>query len=518
MGPARRWNLDLIAGVFGVLLFFSASAASGQAVQGLDAITVVSGLTNPVFVTAPPGDFGRLFIIEQNVSNVGQIRILNLQTGLLNSKPFLTVSGIATGGEQGLLGLAFDPDYAANGKFYLHYVANVGAGEIRVRQYQVSAADADLADTTATTIKSIVTFSHPQGNHNAGWIGFSPRANDDHNFYISSGDGGNGDDAGTGHHEPGGNAQWNQTLLGKMLRIHVDPSTGTPSIPSDNPFAGSSDPLVKKEIWLMGLRNPYRDSFDRATGRMFIGDVGQNTREEIDVQESANPSGGENYGWRDREGKIQNPTYATATPTPTPIPPRVDPIFDYPRPSVGAPTMISGRTVVGGYVYRGKQIPQLRGTYVFADYLGPSDAPGTRIFTLNYDGTSASNPQDVTAQLFPTVDPTPVGLLNPSSLGEDANGELYITDISAGRVYKIVPSIPNVKIDSIVSDLVSGHIVLRGTGVPFKKHSVQATNDLTLWPPGKIADVMALGDGTFAFDDGTPPSPRFYRVVYPALP
>ena len=219
-----------------------------------------------------------------------------------------------------------------------------------------------------------------------------------------------------------------------MLRIHVDPITGTYTIPADNPFPSPSpspSPAPRAEIWLLGLRNPFRDSFDRATGRMFIGDVGQNTREEIDVQQPTNPGGGENYGWRDREGFIQNPTYPTPTPGPTPNRGWIDPIFDYPRST--------GRTVIGGYIYRGSQFPALQGIYVFGDYLGPSGG-SAQVFTLNYDGTTASNFQNITSQLFPI--PTTAGnvnLVNLSSFGEDAAGELYLTDIGNGNVYKISP-------------------------------------------------------------------------------
>src|ERR1043166_8932904 len=347
--------------------------ATGLCAQQLDAIRVASGLSLPVFAPAPPGDFDRLFIVQQG----GQIRILNLKTGLMNATPFLSASNLQTGGEQGLLGLAFDPDYATNGKFYVKCTAPGGAfnaGISQIRQYQVS-SNPDIADTTPANIKVMLSYDQPQTNHNGGWIGFSPRTGDYDNLYIATGDGGNGDDQGPGHIEPGGNAQNNTTLLGKMLRIHVDPATGTYTIPADNPKPSpnpSPSPQPRREIWLLGLRNPFRDSFDRATGRMFIGDVGQNTREEVDVQQPSNPGGGENYGWRDREGLIQNPTYATATPTPTPNPPRVDPIIDYPR--------TTGRTVIGGYVYRGGLFPALQGTYVFGDYLGPSTGGGARGF------------------------------------------------------------------------------------------------------------------------------------------
>jgi glucose/arabinose dehydrogenase len=414
-----RWQRIWIC----VFCSFVVGGLHAQQIPGLDAIRIVSGLSSPLFVTAPPGDFNRLFIVQQG----GQIRILNLKTGILNSTPFLTLSNLQSGGEQGLLGLAFDPNYATNGKFYLNFTVPGGAfgnGTTHVSQFQVS-SNPDVADPTSE--KVLLTFDHPQTNHNGGWIGFSLRTGDDHNLYIATGDGGNANDQGTGHIEPGGNAQNSTTLLGKMLRIHVDPTTGTYTIPSNNPFFGSAS--LKQEIWLLGLRNPFRDSFDRATGRMLIGDVGQDTREEIDVQQPTNPGGGENYGWRDREGFIQNPAFATATPTPTPNPPRVDPIFDYPH--------TTGRTVIGGYIYRGGQFSALQGIYVFGDYLGPSGGPA-KVFTLNYDGTTASNFQDITGQLFPI--PTSSGnvsLVNLSSLGEDAVGELYLTDIGNGNVYKL---------------------------------------------------------------------------------
>jgi glucose/arabinose dehydrogenase len=412
-----------------IACFGIANGLHAQAVPGLDAIRVASGLTQPVFVTSPPGDFNRIFIVQQN----GQIRILHLDTGTLNATPFLTVSNIVSGGEQGLLGLAFDPNYATNGKFYLNYTAPGGAfnaGITKIVQYQVS-SNPDIADTTPTNIKTLLSFDQPQTNHNGGWIGFSPRAGDDHNLYIATGDGGAGNDQGTGHIEPGGNAQNTTTLLGKMLRIHVDPTNGTYTIPSNNPFFGSA--TLKQEIWLFGLRNPFRDSFDRSNGRMFIGDVGQDTREEVDVQQATNPGGGENYGWRLREGTIATPT-GNPVVGGSPPPGNVEPILDYPH--------TTGQTVIGGYVYRGQQFPALQGIYVFGDYLGPEPGSIGKIFSLNYNGTTASNFQDITSQLFPI--PTTggnVSLVNLSSFGEDASGELYLTDIGNGNVYKISPTL-----------------------------------------------------------------------------
>lgn len=441
--------------VFGILCsiiasFGMANLLHAQAVPGLSAIRVASGLSSPLFSTSPPGDSNRLFIVQQN----GVIRILNLNTGVMNATPFLTVGNIVSGGEQGLLGLAFDPAYATNGKFYVKCTAPGGAfnaGINQIRQYQVSASP-DVADTTPANIKTMLSIDQPENNHNGGWIGFSPRLGDDHNLYIATGDGGssNDQDGGVGHIEPGGNAQNKTTLLGKMLRIHVDPIAGSYAIPANNPFPSPSpspSPAPRAEIWLSGLRNPFRDSFDRATGRMLIGDVGQDTREEIDVQQPTNPGGGENYGWRDREGFIQNPAYPTPTAAPTPNRGWIDPIFDYPHST--------GRTVIGGYIYRGQQFPALQGIYVFGDYLGPSGG-SARIFTLNYDGTTASNFQDITAQLFPIhTTGGNVTLANVSSFGEDAAGELYINDIGNGNVYKISPM------------LVSAASRKTHTGVPF---------------------------------------------------
>ena len=402
------------------------SALLAQAVQRLAANRVASGLTEPLFVTAPPGDFNRLFIVRKT----GQVHILNLTTGTLNARPYLDIHLIlSTMNLQGLLGMAFDPNYATNGKFYLNFTVPGGAfsnGVTHVSQYQVS-ADPDIADTSNERI--LLTFDQPETDHNGGWIGFSPRAGDENNLYIATGDGGAANDQGKGHIEPGGNAQNTTTLLGKMLRIHVDSATGTYTIPPNNPFFGS--PSSRREIWAYGLRNPFRDSFDRLNGRMFIADVGQDTREEVDAQEASNPGGGENYEWRLREGFIATPTGDPPVGGPRP-PGGIDPIIDYPR-SVGG-------TVIGGYVYRGSKIPALQGTYVFGDYLI------AKIFSLNYDGVTVSKFQTITSQLFPI--PLPgggtVNLANPSSFGEGANGELYITDIGNGNVYKIVPALAGV--------------------------------------------------------------------------
>jgi glucose/arabinose dehydrogenase len=385
----------------------------------LDATRVAGGFTAPVYVTAPPGDMTRLFVVQQT----GEILIINLPSRTVNPIPYLDISAeIVYGGEQGLLGMAFDPNYATNGRFYLNYTAPGGAGVSHIAQFTVS-SDPDIADPESEA--TLLTFDQPQTNHNGGWIGFSPRPGDEGNLYIATGDGGGANDAGGGHIEPGGNALNTTTLLGKMLRIHIEDTYGTYSIPPDNPFRGSD--TAKQEIFCLGLRNPFRASFDRVTGGLFIGDVGQSSREEIDVQKPSNPGGGENYGWRVREGFIQNPAY----PDDPPPPDAVDPIFDY--------SHATGQTIIGGYIYRGSRIPSLSGIYVFADYLGPEGGGTGRIWIFRYNGRNVSGFQDITSQLFPTrVGNFPLN--NPSSLGEDASGELYICDITNGNIYKIIPA------------------------------------------------------------------------------
>jgi glucose/arabinose dehydrogenase len=364
-------------------------------VQAIDITTtrVASGLTSPVFVTYPPGDSARLFIVEQ----VGRIKILESDT--LHTTPFLDISSKVTyGGEQGLLGLAFHPDYGSNGYFYVDYTDTLG--DTRISRFEVS-SNPDSADPGSEFL--ILTVDQPFGNHNGGMIVFGP---DDY-LYIGMGDGGSGGD-------PQNNAQSDSTLLGKMLRIDVD--GGTPyGIPVDNPFAGSGYPL--DEIWAKGVRNPWRYSFDRQTGDMYIADVGQNTWEEIDFQ-SASSAGGENYGWRLMEG-------AHCYDPPTNCDPGglTYPIYEYSHG--GTPFRCS---ITGGYVYRGSAIPGLPGTYFFADYC--SD----QIWSFRYDGSNLTEFTDRTSELDPgggqSID-------DISSFGEDFYGELYIVDLG-GEVYKII--------------------------------------------------------------------------------
>jgi glucose/arabinose dehydrogenase len=387
---------------------------------------VASGLNWPVFVTAPPGDTTRVFILE---AHFGTIRILRLSDLALLPTPFLTVPGVSQDTEQGLLGLAFDPNYASNGFFYVYYTNP----DTQIVRYSVS-GDPNVADSGSAS--PVLSFVQPQANHNAGWIGFGP----DGYLYIASGDGGAGDDNAAGHTPETGNGQdITDNLLGKILRIGVasddfplDPLRNY-AIPPTNPFVGVTG---DDEIWAYGLRNPWRASFDRVTGNFFIADVGQGTCEEINAQYQSSP-GGENYGWRLREGLIPTPTVGIGGPKPAGA---IDPILNYPHPgsSCGGPDLGAGFTgyaVTGGYVYRGP-VTQLAGRYFFGDFVT------AHIWSLVWDGTAPilANGTNFTGLTDHSLDPmfTPdVGTIGSiASFGEDAAGNLYIVDLE-GEVFRL---------------------------------------------------------------------------------
>lgn len=397
---------------------------AGAGIPPLATTRVASGLIRPVFVASPPGDFDRLFIVEKR----GVIRILDLNTNTINPTQFLNIDAIVTGGnsnnsEQGLLCLAFHPDYENNGFFYVNYTGVSGAGDTFISRYTVS-ADPDVADPGSASI--VLSFNQPQGNHNGGWIGFGPL---DGYLYIATGDGGNFCDIGSGH-STGGNAQdITNNLLGKMLRIDID--GGNPfAIPPDNPFAGISG---DDEIWIYGLRNPWRNSFDRLTGDLYIGDVGQDAREEIDFQPSDSP-GGENYGWNCMEGNgcasasgcgAGGCTCGSAS--------LKRALHDYthnpPPPPAGFVC-----AVTGGYVYRGCSIPQLQGTYFFGDFCGNA------IWSFKEVEENVTEFADRTPELSPSLEGVAVNQI--ASFGEDALGEIYIVDQgsgTSGQIFKIIP-------------------------------------------------------------------------------
>lgn len=377
-------------------------AATPAAAQTLAVEQVASGLSGSLCLAVPPGDLHRLFVLQQNT---GQIRII--KDGQVLPTPFLNVSSRISGsGERGLLGMAFHPDYATNGFFFIDYTNT--SGNTVIARYQVT-GDPDIADFNSEQI--VLSIAQPYSNHNGGCLQFSPL---DGNLYIGMGDGGSGND-------PGGRAQNGQELLGKILRINVDQLPYT--IPSDNPFI--DDPNVRNEIWAMGMRNPWRFSFDRVTGDLYIGDVGQNVIEEIDFELAGD--GGNNYGWRCMEGlRCTGLSGCTCN-----APELTLPIYTYDHSA--------GRcSVTGGYNYRGQAIPLLDNTYFFADYCSRN------IYSFNYDGQDLTNFTDRTAELGGG------SISSICSFGEDNNGELYIISLG-GTISRIVT-----KMKLSATDLVAG--------------------------------------------------------------
>ncbi len=345
---------------------------------------VVSGLTFPLGLSAPPGD-PRLFVVEKD----GTIRIV--RDGALVAEPFLDVSAkISRGSEQGLLGLAFHPEFAANGRFFVNYT-DVD-GRTRIAAYRAS-AEPDRADPASEEI--LLTIEQPFSNHNGGGLAFGP----DGFLYIGMGDGGSGGD-------PLGNGQDRGDLLGSLLRIDVSAASGY-TIPPGNPFVGEQG--ARGELWDLGLRNPWRFSFDRATGDLYIADVGQSEREEIDVATSAGGGGrGLNYGWNTMEGSV---CYGGGTCDRTGL---VVPVVEYAHDQ--------GCSVTGGYVYRGAAVPAIAGHYFYADY-----CQGW-VRSFRYQNGVA-----IEAREWSSLEPGgPV-----ASFGEDSSGELYILD-AGGSVYRLV--------------------------------------------------------------------------------
>lgn len=377
----------LVAVFYAVCLTDSADAATPLTVT-----PVVSGLNQPLFLTYAAGDTTRLFVIER----AGLIR--TIKNGVLQSTPFMNCSTLVrrTGGEQGLLGLAFHPDYATNRYFYIYYTRSTDGATV-VSRFQRSATSQDSG--LVSTQDTLLIVAQPFSNHNGGMMAFGP----DGYLYIGLGDGGSGGD-------PGDRAQDSTELLGKILRIDVDAAPLDYAIPASNPFVGQ--PGWREEIWALGVRNPWRFSFDRQTGDMYVGDVGQGNWEEVNF-EDASSTGGLNYGWRLKEGDhCYDPSTGCELLTGL-----TDPFIEY--------SHSFGCSVTGGYVYRGCAIPDLAGTYFYGDY-----CQGT-IWSLNYDGTTVTNFQDRTAELG-------LGSIQISSFGEDAKGELYIIHYG-GTIYKIVP-------------------------------------------------------------------------------
>jgi glucose/arabinose dehydrogenase len=353
---------------------------------------VASGLAEPVAITHA-GD-ARLFITLKR----GQILIL--ENGAIGSTPFLDISPIVgnQNGEQGLLSVAFHPNFRANGFFFVNYT-NL-AGDTVIARYRVAAGNANEADPSSGTV--LLTLGQPFVNHNGGQLQFGP----DGKLYVGMGDGGSGGD-------PQLNGQRDDTLLGKMLRLDVDANTDAPpfyGVPQDNPTFGAAS--TRSEIWAKGLRNPWRFSFDRLTGNLYIGDVGQDRKEEIDFQPAVS-RGGENYGWNVMEGRdCFSNAAATIGAPPCNDAALVPPIIEYAHDGGNC-------SVTGGYVYRGSAIANLQGAYVYGDFCS-----GTIWSARQTGGTWQSTLVNISAPQL-------------ASFGEDQRGELYLATLS-GTVYQLV--------------------------------------------------------------------------------
>ena len=366
----------------------------------LKAVRVAQGFQRPTHAAAAPLDPRRLFVVDQP----GRIRII--ADGVLRAQPFLAIEDrVACCNERGLLSLAFHPQYASNGRFFVYYTDQ--NGDVVIARYRVS-ADPDVADRASERI--LLTIPHrTYGNHNGGQVAFGS----DGYLYAGTGDGGGGGD-------PLENAQDGGALLGKLLRLNVDVDTPPYyAIPPTNPFVGPGDP--RDEIWAIGMRNPWRFSFDRGTSDLYIGDVGQDSWEEVDVQ-PATSAGGENYGWDVFEG---DHCYEPAPAPMCPNPPTgfTMPVVEYDHGQ--------GCSITGGFVYRGCRMPDLRGTYFYSDYCTP--------FFRTFRGVTGGVVQqqaDRTSEILPN------GVTHVVSFGEDARGELYFVtqEGDTGAVYRIVPA------------------------------------------------------------------------------
>lgn len=416
---------------------------------------VAKGLTAPLTLVASPDLSGRRFIVDQ----IGVVRILTSEGKLLD-RPFLDLRDRLVGlqseyDERGLLGLAFHPGYAVNGRFFVYYSVPLRGNAPgdwdhtdRLSEFRVSADDPDRADPGSERI--ILQNDHPYLNHNGGTIAFGP----DHYLYLSIGDGGNANDVGRGHTAKTGNGQDINKIMGKILRLDVD--HGQPyASPRDNPFVGRSG---RNEIYAYGFRNPYRFSFDMAgSHQLFVGDAGQDLYEEVDVV-----SKGGNYGWNIKEGThCFNPQDAKHPPehcqdTGYKGEPLIDPVIEYSHPEeaeaeaaqAGAQAKkseITGEVVVGGYVYRGEGMPDLAGKYVFADWSKSEDEPdGTLIVaTPRDDGHGLWRLDEL------KIDGSSDGRLHHFvvGFGQDAAGEVYVLvkdtlgpTGQTGQVFKLVPA------------------------------------------------------------------------------
>lgn len=426
---------------------------------------VASGLLKPVWAGQPPGDTARLFVAQQHEADV---IIVDLATGAHKPVAYLDLKAkVQTdAGERGLLGMAFDPAYATTGHCFVFYTRKPDAALV-VERYTVMANDPDRANPgSGHTILGPIP--HPDTNHNGGHIAFSK----DGKLLLSLGDGGGDGDAGSGHHEPGGNAQHGLSPFGKLLRVNKDGS-----IPSNNPFVGN--PSYLPHIFATGLRNPWRFSVDSLSGDIWIGDVGENTWEEIDVIPGSS-AGGQNFGWRCMEGFACTGWSGCVCNS----------------PQLRLPVQTYGHTsgqcaIAGGGVYRGNAIPDLVGSYFYADYCS------FQVWSLRYDGSTVSDFRDRTAEL---ETPGPATIQWVASFGEDAQGEILIIDQN-DEVFRIIPAGPFLGLGNALAGS-QGKPVLHGEG----SLVAGSPGALKLSKARPSAPAMLFGSGSIAhvpFKGGT---------------
>jgi glucose/arabinose dehydrogenase len=417
---------------------------------------VISGLSGPLEITGSPDGSGRLFVVQK----VGSVKVFDRSFNYLSD--LVTVPGININGERGLLSMTFHPNFRTNGFFFVYYTTSLG--DIEISRYTIG-TNPNKADTT--TRKIIITIPHRvAANHNGGKMAFGP----DGYLYFATGDGGNGGD-------PPNNAQNGRVLLGKMIRIDVDHDNPpfNYSIPADNPFV--NDTTIADEIWSLGLRNPFRWSFDRRTYDMWIGDVGQGVREEINFRK-AGTSKGVNYGWRCYEGKnVYNLAGCKAADQYT------APIFDYPHNLT-----TGGSSVTGGYVYRGSEYPALNGYYIFTDYISNNqwminDSSGTWVIKQQ-------------AGTFPR---------NIVGYGEAEDGSLYACSITENVVYKVEATTP-VKVGFLqltgIARYSIAQLTWRTTEQNLSRYEVESSDDSIHFV--QVASITALNktpDNSYRFTD-----------------
>ena len=457
-----------------VALLLAAAPAAAQ--RPLDSELVVSGLNAPVQTLAAPGDdASRLFVITQ----FGRIRII--EDDVLLPTIFLDVnSKLIFSGERGLLGMAFHPDYENNGHFYINYTDNTG-GDTVIERYTRDPLDPDLADPNSAL--KLLEVDQPFSNHNCGWMEFGP----DGYLYIGMGDGGSGGD-------PLNSGQRGDTLLGKILRIDVDnPAPGLNyGIPPTNPFV--NDPNFRDEIWAYGLRNPWRNAFDPATGDLWIADVGQSDWEEVNF-EPADSGGGRNYGWRIMEGAhCHNPSSGCNQ---TGL---VKPVHEY-HHRVGQ--FFVHCSITGGRIYRGRSMATMHGRYFLADYCSKS------VWSFRYQDPLLFDFEDHSADLAP-----PVGSLDRiRSFGVDADGELYIC--AGGDVWRVVPDdlrlqVPQLEVGVATTLQISGGAASAPVALAFSLTGLGSTPipgagiTLDLSSPRLAGTTTTDAQGAASFP-GTPP-------------